>query len=72
MIFNLLFQVWLHNSIGFISLLNIGYFLSTSIMGPLQTHEFLLLSPLILINVVFLWDKLYYRNKYFRFAYRGL
>jgi hypothetical protein len=72
MIFNLLFQVWLHNSIGFISLLNIGYFLSTSIMGPLHTHEFLLLSPLILINVVFLWDKLYYRNKYFRFAYRGL
>lgn len=72
MIFNLLFQAYYHNSLGFLSLLNVGYLLSIVIMGPVRSSDFLLLTPFISLNVVFLWDKLFYRNTYFRFAYRGL
>jgi len=71
-LFNLLFQLYYHNSLGFISLFNMGYMLSVMFMGPLRSGDFLLLIPLICLNMIFLWDKLFYRNIYFRFAYRGL
>lgn len=72
MVFNLLFQAYFHNSLGFLSLFNVGYFVSIAIMGPMKCGDFLLLTPFIFMNAVFLWDKLFYRNTYFRFAYRGL
>jgi hypothetical protein len=72
MVFNLLFQAYYHRSLGFLSILNLGYFLTVSLMGPVRCGDFLVITPFILFNVVFLWDKLFYRNTYFRFAYRGL
>lgn len=72
MLFNLLFQLYYHNSLGFISLFNFAYLFSITFMGPLSVADVLFLTPMISLNVLFLWDKLYYRNIYYRFAYRGL
>jgi hypothetical protein len=72
MVFNLLFQAYFHGSLGFLSMLNVGYFVSIGIMDSMKCGDFLLITPFVFLNVVFLWDKLFYRNIYFRFAYRGL
>lgn len=72
MVFNLLFQAYYHRTLGFLSLFNVGYLISIGIMGPVKCGDFMVLTPCIFLNLFFLWDKLFYRNIYFRFAYRGL